>query len=184
MAELTIRTAANCLMGKEIREQLQSNVAKLFAHLDAGLAPINLFFSWLPLPVYINRDRAQIEMANLFKRIIHDRRKAGIRDEHDILQGLMASKYKDGTALPDSEVAGLMISALMGGQHTSSTTTSWILFELAQRPDVVYFDYKIDESCAKSNRWYLQELQTRQLTSFHPLLTKSRSGIWCFWIVL
>ncbi|KAH6591820.1 hypothetical protein BASA61_004774 [Batrachochytrium salamandrivorans] len=30
-----------------------------------------------------------------------------------------------------------MIAALMGGQHTSSTTVSWILYEIARRPDVI-----------------------------------------------
>jgi cytochrome P450 len=39
--------------------------------------------------------------------------------------------------MSDDAVAHMMIATLMGGQHTSSTTTSWILFELSRRPDVV-----------------------------------------------
>jgi len=41
------------------------------------------------------------------------------------------------TILNDDSIAHIMIATLMGGQHTSSTTSSWILFELAQRPDIV-----------------------------------------------
>ena len=39
--------------------------------------------------------------------------------------------------MSDDAIAHMMIATLMGGQHTSSTTTSWILFELSRRPDVV-----------------------------------------------
>jgi sterol 14alpha-demethylase len=39
--------------------------------------------------------------------------------------------------MSDDAIAHMMIATLMGGQHTSSTTTSWILFELARRPDIV-----------------------------------------------
>ena len=103
MSELTIRTASNCLMGKEIRSQLQSNVAKLYHDLDAGLAPINVFFRWLPLPVYFNRDRANREMTNLFKDILNTRRENNDKGNQDILETLMNSVYKDGT-----KVFGLM----------------------------------------------------------------------------
>eukprot|EP00842_Homolaphlyctis_polyrhiza_P006957 jgi/Hompol1/850/HPOL_004254-RA len=137
MSELTIRTASCCLMGKEIRKQLHSNVAQLYHDLDAGLAPINVFFEWLPLPVYFNRDKAHKAMTDLFRKIISDRRKLKDFDNTDILQTLMESRYRDGTALSDDAVAHLMIATLMGGQHTSSTTISWILFELARRPDIV-----------------------------------------------
>ena len=39
--------------------------------------------------------------------------------------------------MSDQAIAHLMIATLMGGQHTSSTTVSWILFELARAPEVV-----------------------------------------------
>lgn len=39
--------------------------------------------------------------------------------------------------MSDNAIAHLMIATLMGGQHTSSTTTSWILFEISRRPDII-----------------------------------------------
>ena len=97
MSELTIRTASRCLMGKEIRAQLHSNVAKLYADLDAGLAPINVFFQWLPLPTYFNRDRANRIMTDTFLKILKDRREKQDFSNTDVLQNLMNGTYKDGS---------------------------------------------------------------------------------------
>ncbi|KAJ3346014.1 Lanosterol 14-alpha-demethylase [Entophlyctis luteolus] len=138
MSQLTIRTAAHCLMGKEIRDGFRvGNVTKLYHDLDAGFAPINVFFTWLPLPNYIARDRANHEMTELFKSIIKKRIAENDTDTLDILNGLMRAEYKDGSKPSDDAIAHLMIALLLGGQHTSSTTSSWMLFELARRPDVI-----------------------------------------------
>lgn len=40
--------------------------------------------------------------------------------------------YSDGRKLTDDEIAGLLIGLLMAGQHTSSTTSAWLGFFLAQ----------------------------------------------------
>ena len=42
----------------------------------------------------------------------------------------MDSTYKDGTPVPEHEIAGLLISALFAGQHTSSITVTWTLLFL------------------------------------------------------
>lgn len=49
----------------------------------------------------------------------------------------MEANYKDGTPVPDSHIAGMMIAVLFGGQHTSATTTAWTILELAARPELV-----------------------------------------------
>ncbi|KAJ3173483.1 Lanosterol 14-alpha-demethylase [Geranomyces variabilis] len=152
MAELTIRTASHCLMGKEIRDQLHSNVAKLYHDLDAGFQPINVFFRWLPLPSYFARDRAHKIMTQTFLDILDKRRAAAASvaaavaadpslptppPPQDVLQSLMDAVYRDGSKMSDEAVAHMMIALLMAGQHTSSTSTSWIIFELARDPATV-----------------------------------------------
>ncbi|KAJ3041262.1 Lanosterol 14-alpha-demethylase [Rhizophlyctis rosea] len=139
MAELTIRTASHCLMGKEIRKELhnQANVAKLYHDLDQGLQPINVFFRNLPLPAYRARDRANETMTKLFLRILKERRASNDVSNNDVLQSLMEATYRDGSKMSDTDVAHMMIATLMAGQHTSSTTVSWILFELANNPHVI-----------------------------------------------
>lgn len=48
----------------------------------------------------------------------------------------MRSTYKDGTPVPDHEIAHMMIGILMAGQHNTYSVSSWILFRLAARPDI------------------------------------------------
>jgi sterol 14-demethylase len=73
--ELIICTASRCLMGKEIRANLDGSVAKLYYDLDQGFKPINFIFPNLPLPSYRRRDEACQKMADLYSSIIQ-RRKA------------------------------------------------------------------------------------------------------------
>lgn len=54
-----------------------------------------------------------------------------------MIWNLMSCVYKDGTPVPDEEVAHMMIALLMAGQHSSSSTISWIVFRLASRPDIM-----------------------------------------------
>ena len=48
----------------------------------------------------------------------------------------MSCVYKDGTPVPDIEVAHIMIALLMAGQHSSSSTISWIILRLASQPEI------------------------------------------------
>jgi len=52
LSELIILTASRCLMGKEIRENLFVQVAKLYQTLDEGLLPISVFFPYLPIAAH------------------------------------------------------------------------------------------------------------------------------------
>lgn len=59
----------------------------------------------------------------------------------DVIGSLMQQRYRDGTPLPDHEIAHLMIAVLMAGQHTSSSTLSWCMLHIASRPDIQYVSY-------------------------------------------
>ncbi|KAG9085250.1 Lanosterol 14-alpha-demethylase, partial [Ceratobasidium sp. 370] len=137
MAELTILTASRTLQGKEVRESLDKSFAQTYQDLDGGFTPLNFLFPNLPLPSYRRRDRAHKKMSDFYVRIIGNRRKHNPEaDEHDMISALLSQEYKDGRALGDHEAAHLMIALLMAGQHTSSSTSSWALLHLADRPDV------------------------------------------------
>lgn len=132
MAELVILTASRCLQGTEIRACLNEEVAQLYADLDGGFShEAWLLPSWLPLPSFRRRDSAHRRMKEIFYKVILKRRECGVRDD-DMLQTLIDSTYKDGTHLNDDEIAGMLIGLLMAGQHTSSTTGSWLGFFLAK----------------------------------------------------
>ncbi|KAI8981428.1 lanosterol 14-alpha demethylase [Pilobolus umbonatus] len=135
--QLIICTASRCLMGKEIRANLDKNVAKLYYDLDQGFQPINFMFPNLPLPSYRRRDEACKKMAEIYSSIIQRRKRENDMENSDLLQALMDATYKNGEPVPDKHIAGMMIAVLFGGQHTSATTTAWTLLELAARPDLI-----------------------------------------------
>lgn len=143
--ELTIFTASRTLQGKEIRKGFTGEVAQLYHDLDMGFTPMNFMFPWFPFPQNRRRDSAQRKMAQTYMDIINKRRAAEAGGEgvieKDMIWNLMNQRYKDGTPVPDKEVAHMMIALLMAGQHTSMATMTWILLHLASKPDVVYVRY-------------------------------------------
>ena len=138
MAEVTIYTASRSLQGREVRSRFDSSFADLYHDLDMGFSPINFMLPWAPLPHNRKRDYAHQKMAQTYMDIIQERRRAGSkRDSDDMIWNLMQCTYKDGRPVPDNEVAHMMIALLMAGQHSSSSTSAWILLRLATRPDIM-----------------------------------------------
>jgi cytochrome P450 len=140
MAVTTIFTAAASLQGKEVREKLDQGLADLYHTLDLSFIPINFYLPGLPLPVNRRRDEAHKKIAAIYTNIINRRRALGAESareaDDDMIWSLMRSTYKDGTRVPDHEIANLMIGLLMAGQHNAYSVGSWILFRLASRPDI------------------------------------------------
>nr|XP_060638255.1 lanosterol 14-alpha demethylase [Anolis sagrei ordinatus] len=140
LSELIILTASHCLHGKEIRSILNEKVAELYADLDGGFTHAAwLLPGWLPLPSFRRRDRAHRKIKAIFYEVIQKRRQSEDRED-DMLQTLLDVTYKDGRYLTDDEIAGMLIGLLLAGQHTSSTTSTWLGFFLAR-------DKSLQEQC-------------------------------------
>ncbi|ROT37377.1 cytochrome P450 [Sodiomyces alkalinus F11] len=137
MAEITIFTASHALQGSDIRGKFDESLAALYHDLDMGFSPINFMLHWAPLPWNRRRDHAQRTVAQIYMNTIKERRAQGNTAGLDMLTHLMNSSYKDGTKVPDHEVAHMMIALLMAGQHSSSSTSSWIMLRLAQNPAIM-----------------------------------------------
>ncbi|KAI4268113.1 MAG: hypothetical protein L6R35_006790 [Caloplaca aegaea] len=138
MAEMTIYTASRSLQGKEVRSRFDSSFADLYHDLDMGFSPINFMLPWAPLPHNKKRDYAQKKMAQTYTDIIRARRGAGgEKNSDDMIWNLMSCVYKNGTPVPDLEIAHMMIALLMAGQHSSSSTSAWIMLRLATRPHIM-----------------------------------------------
>ncbi|EEY18730.1 cytochrome P450 51 [Verticillium alfalfae VaMs.102] len=142
MAEITIFTASHALQGSEIRNKFDTSLAELYHDLDMGFSAINFALHWAPLPWNRKRDAAQKAVAQIFMDTIKDRRESGRTDGLDMISHLMRSTYKNGINVPDHEIAHMMIALLMAGQHSSSSTSSWIMARLAQNPAVIDDLYK------------------------------------------
>ncbi|KAG9236302.1 lanosterol 14-alpha-demethylase [Amylocarpus encephaloides] len=137
MAEITIYTASHSLQGKEVRDKFDSELAALYHDLDMGFTPVNFMLHWAPLPHNRARDHAQRTVAGIYMDIIKRRRVSDKGKKSDIMWQLMQSTYKDGTPVPDKEIAHMMIALLMAGQHSSSSSSAWIMLRLASRPDIM-----------------------------------------------
>ncbi|KAG8525715.1 Sterol 14-alpha demethylase [Bacidia gigantensis] len=138
MAQITLFTTARTLQGREVREKLDTTYAKLYHDLDDGFQPINFMLPWFPLPQNRRRDIAQKKMTKLYADIIQARRSSGEKkDSQDMLWNFMESSYKDGTPMPDTEIAHMMIALLMAGQHSVSVASSWTMLHLAAQPDIM-----------------------------------------------
>lgn len=138
MAEITIFTASHALQGSAIRAKFDESLAVLYHDLDMGFSPINFMLHWAPLPWNRRRDHAQRTVAKIYMDTIQERRATGDDDtELDIMKHLMNSTYKNGVKVPDHEIAHMMIALLMAGQHSSSSTSSWIMLRLAQNPKLM-----------------------------------------------
>lgn len=53
----------------------------------------------------------------------------------DFLQVLMEAKYKDGNSLTITEITGILIGILLGGQHTSNVTGTWLMSHLLKEKE-------------------------------------------------
>ncbi|EDO17684.1 hypothetical protein Kpol_1004p61 [Vanderwaltozyma polyspora DSM 70294] len=136
-SEMTIFTASRSLLGKEMRDKLDTDFAYLYSDLDKGFTPINFVFPNLPLEHYRKRDNAQRVISSTYLSLIKKRRDENDIQDRDLVDTLMKnSTYKDGVKMTDKEIANLLIGVLMGGQHTSAATSAWALLHLAERPDV------------------------------------------------
>ena len=54
------------------------------------------------------------------------------------MNSLTKQRYRDGSPIPDHEIAHILIALLMAGQHTSSSSLSWTVLHIAHRPDIQY----------------------------------------------
>ncbi|KAJ3572225.1 hypothetical protein NPX13_g5117 [Xylaria arbuscula] len=145
MAEITIFTAGRALQGAEVRKKLTAEFAELYHDLDLGFQPINFLMPWAPLPQNRRRDVAHLKMRSVYMDLINDRREKASKktlgeqhgdEEPDMISNLMSCVYKNGQPIPDKEIANMMITLLMGGQHSSSSASAWIMFRLASQPGI------------------------------------------------
>lgn len=172
MAGITILTAARTLQGEEVRSSLSAGFAELYHDLDLGFRPVNLLMPWAPFPENRKRDAAHAKMRAVYSDIIDRRRASGKQpegDDADMIGNLMNSAYKDGSRIPNHEIAHLMITLLMAGQHTSSSASSWVVLHLASRPDITEELYQEQVSVLGNGSSQLPPLQHRDLEKL-PLL--------------
>lgn len=116
--------------------------------LDHSFVPILFFFPSIPNPHRSKCIAARTLFTKIFQEVIDQReaeRKANPKyvPPQDFLQVLMEAKYKDGSTLTTTEITGIMIGVLLGGQHTSNVTGTWLMAHLLK--DQTWFAKIMDE---------------------------------------
>ncbi len=132
--ELTVKIASRCLLGEEVRAQVDTGFAETYHELQSGINVLGFFFPKAPIAAHRRRDRARREIANTFSGIMAARRRSGATPE-DFMQALMQARYKSGRALSDEEITGILLTVLFAGQHTSAVLGAWTGLELMRAPD-------------------------------------------------
>lgn len=66
---------------------------------------------------------------------IQDRRARGLDGRSDILSLMMAARYEDGAEMSDEALRDEMMTMLIAGHETSTTSLSWAVWELMDNPD-------------------------------------------------
>jgi sterol 14-demethylase len=130
---LTNFTSSRCLLGKEFREGMSEEFARVYHDLEGGVTPLAYLNAHLPIPAFKKRDKARVRMVEMIGSIVKERRRDA-REGEDFLQTLMEARYKDGGSLTDHEITGMLVAAMFAGHHTSSVTTAWTILELLQHP--------------------------------------------------
>ncbi|OAQ97727.1 hypothetical protein LLEC1_00403 [Akanthomyces lecanii] len=171
MGGITILTAARTLQGREVRSKLSAGFAELYHDLDLGFRPVNFLMPWAPLPENRKRDAAHAKMREVYSAIVDERRQSEKECDSDMIWNLMNSVYKDGSTIPNHEIAHLMITLLMAGQHTSSSASSWIVLHLASRPEVTEELFQEQVQMLSHGKPNLSPLQYTDLEKL-PLLQK------------
>lgn len=103
--------------------------------LDHSFVPILFFFPGIPNPHKNKCITARNLFTKIFQEVIDERNAMKQADPNytppsDFLQVLTEAKYRDGTSLTTTEITGILIGVLLGGQHTSNVTGTWLLAHL------------------------------------------------------
>jgi sterol 14-demethylase len=136
-AELTLYTSSSCLIGREFREELSSELVPIFQDLERGTDAFAYVNPYLPLPSFRKRDRARQRLVEIIEGIIA-RRKAEGRETRDLVQVLTTLRNEDGTPRYSADqITGMFISMMFAGHHTTSGTAAWTLIELLRHEGVM-----------------------------------------------
>ena len=178
MNQLTVNIASRCLIGEEVRAQVDSGFADAYHNLQNGINTLGFFLPRLPTAAHRSRDRARKKVAEIFSRVMAERRRTGACPD-DFMQTLMQARYKDGRALSDDEITGILLTVLFAGQHTSAVLATWTGLELVREASYLELirdemqDVYLEEgtmSLASLKRQVALEHAVRENERLHPPL--------------
>jgi cytochrome P450 len=149
MRRLTLSVVAQTLFGSDIADEADeigraiTRLSEIYVRVKS---PIGQILNYLPfLPVNRRFEQAKRRLDETIYRIIRERRDS-CEARDDLLAMLLASRYEDGAAMPDSLVRDETVSLFLAGHETTGITLTWIWYVLSQHPEVEdEFHRELDE---------------------------------------
>lgn len=129
---LVQNVASHALMGKQFRDQAGPEFWRNYLIIGKALNPV--LPPYLPLPKFIQRDRAKNRLRAMLRPIIAERR-ANPDQYDDILQDFVNARYKDGRIVADETILSLILALMFAGHETTSGQAAWTIIQILQHPD-------------------------------------------------
>ena len=139
MKALTLRVAVKTLFDSEVTREVQAigralNVTS--AHLQTRLDSLRFFIpDWIPTPGNRRMWRAIRTIEEIIYAIIAERRRTGV-DTGDLLSTLLAARDDDGRPMTDRQLRDEVMTLMVAGHETTSSTLTWSWILLSQHPEV------------------------------------------------
>jgi len=134
-AELTLYTSTTSLIGPQFRDEIGPELVPIFMDLERGTDVLAFVNPYLPIPALWARDRARRKLVALIEEIFERRERSG-KEYTDLFHVLHGLRNKQGQRrYTDDQIAGMFISMMFAGHHTSSVVSSWGMIDLLQHPD-------------------------------------------------
>lgn len=124
--------AAHSFMGREFHEKLGHEFFELFRDFSGGMEFVLPL--WWPTPKMLRSQRAKKKLHAILQSWIVKRRSEPLA-EPDFFQGMIETKYPDGTPVPDEIIRHLILLLVWAGHETTTGQVSWALTDLLQSPD-------------------------------------------------
>jgi sterol 14-demethylase len=128
--------AAHAIMGREFRHRMGREFWNLYMDLSKGLDP--MLPPNLPLPKFIQRDKAKAKMRAILKPILEERRN-NPEAHDDFLQDFVNARLKDGSEVSDEVIEGLILALMFAGHETTLGQAAWSVIQLLQNPTYLRF---------------------------------------------
>ena len=153
MLRLTQYVAGAALIGEAFRTELGEAFWKNYGAISRSMDPI--LPPRLPLPKFLRRDKAKLEIKKVFHDLIAKRRHDPANYD-DLISTLLTTPLKDGTFMDETTIVSMFTGLLFAGHETTAGQAAWLVTLLLQRPDylrlveqeidrIVSLDTDIDE---------------------------------------
>jgi cytochrome P450 len=152
----TFEVAANVLVGLALGEETQA-FRPLFERLIGGImAPV-------PVRVPFGRLDRALRARDALARLLRPRiEKARARSPAGLLGQLAHHRDEDGRLLPLDRIVEQLLLLFWAGYDTTASAGSWVLHELARRPDwqeLLRAEVDLESDAGTATRWFLQEVE-------------------------